>query len=108
MSASAPSGEEWGAILTVFLVASLFKLLVLAPGLYHSTDFEVHRNWLAVTHSTPLKEWYWEETSEWTLDYPPMFGYFEWALSQAARFVEPDMLKITQHYDPSEAAVWFQ
>eukprot|EP00752_Nemacystus_decipiens_P002051 g1964.t1 len=76
--------------------------------MYHSTDFEVHRNWLAVTHSTPLKEWYWENTSEWTLDYPPLFGYFQWALSQAAVWVEPDLVELTPYYEPSEAAVWFQ
>ncbi|CAM9151826.1 unnamed protein product, partial [Ectocarpus fasciculatus] len=69
---------------------------------------KVHRNWLAVTHSKPLADWYWEDTSEWTLDYPPLFGYFEWALSQAAVYIEPDLVKITPCYEPSVAAVWFQ
>ncbi|CAB1107431.1 unnamed protein product [Ectocarpus sp. CCAP 1310/34] len=96
------------AVAMLFGVASLIKLLVLAPCLYRSTDFEVHRNWLAITHSKSLADWYWEDTSEWTLDYPPLFGYFQWALSQAAVRVDPDLVKITPYYEPSEVAVWFQ
>lgn len=68
------------SVWNICIAATLLKGL-LFPA-YHSTDFDVHRNWLSVTRLLPLREWYVEATSPWTLDYPPFFAYFEWVLAQ--------------------------
>lgn len=52
---------------------------------------QVHRNWMAITLHKPLAQWYTDTTSQWTLDYPPLFAFFERALASVAYRVDSNI-----------------
>ncbi|KAJ0051497.1 hypothetical protein Pint_00042 [Pistacia integerrima] len=94
-------------VLWFFFIAACVKLL-LVPS-YHSTDFEVHRHWLALTHSLPVSDWYLDETSPWTLDYPPFFAYFERFLSIFAHLIDPEIVDIQNGLNyKANSVIYFQ
>lgn len=84
--------QYWPTLWQCTVLATSLKIL-LFPA-YKSTDFEVHRNWLAITNSVSPKQWYYEKTSEWTLDYPPFFAAFEWLLSQPAALIDSGIVDV--------------
>ncbi|XP_010691987.2 probable dolichyl pyrophosphate Glc1Man9GlcNAc2 alpha-1,3-glucosyltransferase [Beta vulgaris subsp. vulgaris] len=89
------------------LISTSMKLLLIPS--YHSTDFEVHRNWMATTHSLSLPDWYSDTTSPWTLDYPPFFAYFELFLSLFAARIDPTIVNHIEGLNyKANSVIYFQ
>ena len=49
-----------------------------------------------------------QDTSEWTLDYPPLFAWFEWSLSHFAFLVDPLIVRLDSLYYDADSCLWFQ
>uniref|UniRef100_A0A0R3RGQ1 Alpha-1,3-glucosyltransferase n=1 Tax=Elaeophora elaphi TaxID=1147741 RepID=A0A0R3RGQ1_9BILA len=91
-----------------YCCAAVFAIKFLLIPCYRSTDFEVHRNWMAITHALPICSWYYDDTSQWTLDYPPFFAFFEYFLSQIASKIIPSALVLQKHSYFSSELLYFQ
>lgn len=60
---------------------------------------------------TQFNSRYAEQTSEWTLDYPPFFAFFERGLAALAAALlphDPGILRVSAAPYASEGTVWFQ
>ncbi|KAL3800137.1 hypothetical protein HJC23_001058 [Cyclotella cryptica] len=106
-------------ILPILLLITAVKFLLIPS--YFSTDFDVHRNWLAITRHLPLSSWYFEDLqgrTVHTLDYPPGFAWFEYFLSNnfvttslvGSGWLDDKCLDLLPDDDnvPSERCVTFQ
>ena len=76
--------------LPIFVAMTCIKYLLLPS--YASTDFDVHHFWMQLTTTRAPAFWYVDTSSEWTLDYPPFFAWFEYGLGTIFNIISPTIL----------------
>ena len=82
----------------IFIVIIILKIFLFPTS--QSTDFEVHRNWKAITNSLSISEWYFYSDNKWTLDYPPLFAYMEYILGKISKIIDPNITNLKKYnYD---------
>lgn len=102
----------WRPSTPLAILMATFLLKLYLVDLYRSTDFEVHRHWMALTSQLGMSEWYINTSSQWTLDYPPLFAYLEYLISMVARplvYIDPSIFQLSiidNNY--SDTLVYFQ
>lgn len=64
---------------------------------------------MAIVYNLPMTQWYSDETSKWTLDYPPLFALFEFLLAVAAKLIGFDKdLELTSEAIRSQSIILYQ
>ena len=91
----------------IFLIIIFLKIFLFPTS--QSTDFEVHRNWKAITNTLPISEWYFYSDNKWTLDYPPLFAYMEYILGKVSKYFDPNITNINKFdYDSKECKIFLR
>lgn len=92
-------------VYSIAAIAVCVKLLLMCAEF--STDMDVHAHWTALVYNLPLSKWYTDTSSQWTLDYPPLFAYFEYAISFIAALVNPEIVAMNQRVVSGTPIMYF-
>ena len=91
----------------IFIVIIILKIFLFPTS--QSTDFEVHRNWKAITNSLSISEWYFYSDNKWTLDYPPLFAYMEYILGKISKIIDSNISNLNKfNYDSIKCKIYMR